>query len=94
MADAAGDPLAAAVQRLRAAAAAVEAAVAERLERAQATQARVRELEIFADDRGRLAEDLDASNARAASLASVNRDVSRRIEQTMESIRDVLGGGD
>jgi hypothetical protein len=86
------DPLDQALGRLIAAAEQVEAAVRLSAERAQSAHLRVRELEIFVEDRTRLAEDLDAANARAASLAGVNRDVSRRIEQTMDSIRGVLGG--
>jgi hypothetical protein len=85
------DLLELALGRLEAALDQLESAAGLSMERARAAALRVRELEIFADDRGRLAEDLDAANARAAGLANVNRDVSRRLDQTMDSIRSVLG---
>lgn len=85
------DPLEQAIRRLLGAVGQLEAAVAQSLERAHTAQRQARELEIFAEDRARLAEDLDAANARAVSLANANREVSRRLDQTMESIRAVLG---
>lgn len=82
-----------ALRRLHAAAEGVEVAIAQSAEKARAAAALARELTLFADDRTRLAEDLDAANARAAGLANVNREVSRRLDQTMDGIRSVLGQG-
>ncbi|MEL6919756.1 MAG: DUF4164 domain-containing protein [Pseudomonadota bacterium] len=41
-------------------------------------------------DRGRLAEALDASEARGERLENVNKEVSRRLVTAMETIRAVL----
>jgi hypothetical protein len=44
----------------------------------------------LAEDRAHLAEELDASNARATTLGNVNREVSRRLDQAIDTIRSVL----
>jgi hypothetical protein len=41
-------------------------------------------------DRSRLAQSLDAAEARSARLEEANREVSRRLVAAMESIREVL----
>ena len=48
------------------------------------------EVEMLSADRARLAETLDQSQARAVKLESVNRDVSRRLANAIESIRSLL----
>jgi predicted nucleic acid-binding Zn-ribbon protein len=48
------------------------------------------ELHRLGTDRSRLAQSLDASEARSARLEEANREVSRRLVQAMESIREVL----
>ncbi len=41
-------------------------------------------------DRSRLAQSLDAAEARSARLEEANREVSRRLVAAMETIREVL----
>ena len=41
-------------------------------------------------DRSRLAQSLDAAEARAARLEEANREVSRRLVAAMELIREIL----
>ena len=48
------------------------------------------ELQRLGTDRSRLAQSLDAAEARSARLEEANREVSRRLVAAMESIRDVL----
>jgi hypothetical protein len=88
----AGDanPLDLALRRLNGAADLLEASIAQSMEKARSSRDRASELSLLSDDRARLAEDLDLANARAQSLAHANRDVSRRLDQAMETIRSVL----
>jgi chromosome segregation ATPase len=48
------------------------------------------ELHRLGTDRSRLAQSLDAAEARSARLENANREVSRRLVTAMESIRSVL----
>lgn len=48
------------------------------------------EVQALSEDRSRLAVELDASYARFSNLETANRDVSRRLDQAMDSIRHVL----
>ena len=48
------------------------------------------ELHRLGADRSRLAQSLDAAEARSARLSEVNAEVSRGLVTAMESIRDVL----
>jgi chromosome segregation ATPase len=89
-----GQLIDAATKRLAQALDALEAAVerrsdADRLEAGLAAQ-----VQALGDDRSRLAADLDAVSARAKRLETANRDVARRLDATMESIRSVIDGGD
>ena len=52
------------------------------------------QVHVLAADRSRLAADLDTQVARSRSLETVNRDVARRIDVAMESIRFVLESND
>ena len=45
---------------------------------------------MLTSDRARLAENLDQVQARAAKLETINRDVSRRLDTAIETIRSVL----
>jgi hypothetical protein len=45
---------------------------------------------MLAADRAGLAESLDQSQARVVKLESLNRDVSKRVGQAVETIRAVL----
>ena len=48
------------------------------------------EVQRMNSDRGRLAEELDAAEARAERLEDVNKEVSRRLVSAMETIRAVI----
>ena len=48
------------------------------------------EVQRMNSDRGRLAEELDAAEARAERLEDVNKEVSRRLVNAMETIRAVI----
>lgn len=50
------------------------------------------ELHRVGADRSRLAQALDAAEAKSANLEATNRDVSRRLVAAMESIRGVIAG--
>ncbi|GGE38998.1 hypothetical protein GCM10007276_15430 [Agaricicola taiwanensis] len=76
----------AAIRRLEAAISAIEAAAG----RVRHASDRDSELAIFAADRAKLAEELDAMSARAQRLEAANREVSRRLGQSADAIRDML----
>ncbi len=70
----------------------LEAAAARR---AQADAARLNledELAVMADDRARLAQDLDGALARGHSLARANGEVAGRLARIGETVRGVLDG--
>ncbi|MHA1559269.1 MAG: DUF4164 domain-containing protein [Alphaproteobacteria bacterium] len=50
------------------------------------------ELHRVGADRSRLAQALDAAEAKSANLEATNRDVSKRLVAAMESIRGVIAG--
>ena len=79
-----------AVRRLEAALQGLEMAVQQRLSERGGTEGLAAEVDMLAADRARLAESLDQSQARAAKLESINRDVSKRIGQAVETIRAAL----
>ena len=81
-----------AVKRLEAALQGLEHAVDERLSQAVGADGLAEEVQMLTSDRARLAEALDQMQARATKLETVNRDVSRRLDKAMESIRTVLAG--
>ncbi|MEL7229360.1 MAG: DUF4164 domain-containing protein [Pseudomonadota bacterium] len=72
---------------------AVDAAV----ERSAVVRSADEQVQRMADDRARLANDLDSATARAERLSSVNSEVSRRLVGAMETVRAVMdsssGGG-
>ena len=45
-------------------------------------------------DRSRLAADLDAAAARARGLETTNREVARRLDEAIDTIRSVLAAGE
>lgn len=76
--------------RLESALAALDDAV-DRSAEARRDQAETEEeVQRLNADRARLAEELDACEARAGRLEEVNREVSRRLVTAMETIRAVL----
>ncbi|HZP21300.1 MAG TPA: DUF4164 domain-containing protein [Bauldia sp.] len=82
--------LEAALRRLLAAVERVEQAVGARLDDETRLGEVESELHRIGSDRSRLAQSLDAAEARAARLEEANRDVGRRLVAAMESIRGVL----
>jgi hypothetical protein len=71
--------------------AALETAVAQRLENEMSLADLEEELAVMQDDRGRLALDLDAALARAATVEKTRDEVLRRVERASASVASVLG---
>jgi hypothetical protein len=82
--------MASTLDRINAALDALEAAAEARLERDDEHAEADAEVQRMNVDRGRLAQELDAAEAKAERLAEVNREVSRRLVSAMETIRAVL----
>ena len=80
----------AALQRLNAALAQLEEAAEHRVELDATIAGHGIEVQALAEDRSRLARELDASYSRFSTVETANRDVSRRLDQAMDSIRHVL----
>ena len=89
-----GQAIDAAAKRLLQALDSLEAAVERRCEADRSEAALAAQLQAFGEDRVRLASDLDAMSARATRLETANRDVARRLDTAMQSIRTVIGGGE
>jgi hypothetical protein len=83
-------PLDTALERLAASLARLEDTVERRLEADQANAGHAVEVQALSDDRSRLAGELDESFARVARLEAANRDVSRRLDVAIDTIRSVL----
>jgi chromosome segregation ATPase len=79
-----------AVKRLEAALQTLEHVVEERLSLTAGADELVEEVQMLSSDRAGLAEKLDQMQARAAKLETINRDVSRRLDSAIETIRAVL----
>lgn len=79
-----------AVSRLGKAVGALEKAVEMRLERESVLSDAEAEVQRMGADRTRLAESLDSAQERANQLEHVNREVSRRLVDAMETIRGVI----
>lgn len=82
--------VAAALQKLDEALAALEDTVEYREEEAKRRVDLEAELHRVGADRSKLAQSLDAAAAKSAKLEEANRDVSRRLVAAMESIRNVI----
>lgn len=78
------------VGRLGRAIEALENAAADRIEQDQDYAEAEAEVQRMNADRSRLAQELDASEARAERLEEANKEVSRRLVTAMETIRAVL----
>ncbi len=83
-------PIDTAIKRLQAALGHLEDAVDRRVEEDRRHGDLEAELHRIGGDRSRLAQTLDAAEARSARLEEANRDVSRRLVAAMESIRSVI----
>jgi len=79
-----------AVRRLEAALELLEGTLDRRLENSAAVTGLEGDLHRLGTDRSRLAQSLDAAEARSARLEEANVTVSRGLVAAMESIRDVL----
>jgi hypothetical protein len=79
-----------AVKRLEAALQSLEGAIEDRLSMAAGADSLQAEVAMLTADRAGLAETLDRTQARATRLDLVNRDVSRRLDKAIETIRTVL----
>jgi hypothetical protein len=80
----------AASKRLALALDALAAAVERRYEADRGEQTLDDQLHALGADRSRLAEELDAAAARNRALESANREVARRLDAAIDTIRSVL----
>ena len=80
----------AATRRLALALDALEAAVERRREADRGAEGLAAQLHALVTDRSRLAADLDAAAARARGLETTNREVARRLDAAIDTIRSVL----
>ena len=84
----------AASRRLAAALDALEAAAERRREADQGENALAAQVHALGSDRSKLASELDAQAARARRLEATNREVARRLDLAMDTIRTVIDGHD
>ena len=82
----------AASKRLSQAIDALGAAVERRREADRGEHKLTEQLHALGADRSRLAAELDDAAARARSLEAANREVARRLDSAIETIRTVLDG--
>lgn len=78
------------ISRLAKAVETLEIAVGEKFDRDHDYSEAEAEVQRMNADRARLAQELDASEARAERLEDANKEVSRRLVTAMETIRAVL----
>jgi hypothetical protein len=81
----------AATKRLALALDALEAALDRRRESDRNEEALASQLHALGSDRSRLASDLDAQAARAKRLEHANREIARRLDAAIASVREVVG---
>jgi chromosome segregation ATPase len=84
------DSIEIASRRLTLALDALEAATERRGETDRSEEALATQIQALGSDRARLASELDHAAARARELETVNREVARRIDQSIETIRGLL----
>jgi uncharacterized protein DUF4164 len=80
----------AATKRLALALDALEAALERRREGDRGEQTLAAQLHALGTDRSRLAADLDAQAARAKTLETTNREIGRRLDVAIDTIRSVI----
>jgi len=85
-----GSGLAVALARLNKALDSLDNAVDVSLESGNVDRNSSEEVQRMAEDRTKLAQDLDSSEDRAKRLEETNREVSRRLVAAMETVRGVL----
>ena len=86
--------LRAALERVSRALDSLDSAVEVSLERDRSHLTLEEEVQRLGEDRSRLAQELDASEAHSQNLEEVNRDVSKRLVTAMEAIRALLSRHD
>ena len=79
-----------ATRRLLLALDALEAAAERRSEADRGEELLADQIQALGTDRARLASELDDVTARARSLETANREVMERIDQAIETIREVM----
>jgi hypothetical protein len=84
----------AATKRLALALEALEAAIDRRQEADRHREAISAQLQALGVDRSRLASDLDAAVARSRTLETTNREIGRRLEVAIDTIKSVLEAND
>jgi hypothetical protein len=80
----------AATGRLIAALDALEAAAERRSDADRGVQSLAAQIQALGADRAKLAENLDAEIARRRQIEATNREIGRRLDLAIESIRSVL----
>lgn len=83
-----------AARRLSLAIDALDAAVNRRLEADQSGATFATQLHALGADRARLAAELDAATALNRRLEAASREVSRRLDTTIRTLREMLNGKD
>jgi hypothetical protein len=83
-----------ATKRLALALDALEAAVERRGETDRVHDRIGEQLQALSTDRSQLAADLDGAAARARKLESTNREIARRLDVAMDTIRTVIEAND
>jgi chromosome segregation ATPase len=84
------DSIEAATRRLALALDALEAAAERRSEADRGEELLADQVQALGTDRARLASELDEASARARTLETANREVMQRLDQAIETIREVL----
>ena len=84
----------AATSRLLAALDALEAAVERRREHDRGEDRLAAQVQALGTDRSKLAADLDTQAAHTRRLEATNREIARRLDIAMETIRSVLDAHD
>ncbi len=84
------NPLAPALKRLHNAVENLEKMVDQRMEREASLGDAEAEVQRMGADRTRLAEALDSAQERSQQLEHVNKEVSRRLVDAMEAIKNVI----
>jgi hypothetical protein len=73
---------------------ALEAAVERRCEADVDEQGLAEQLHALGADRSRLASELDVASGRARALETTNREVARRLDAAIDTVRSVLEAND
>ena len=84
----------AATKRLALALEALEAAIERRQETDRHREAISAQLHALGVDRSRLASDLDGAVARSRALETTNREIGRRLDLAIDTIKSVLEAND